>query len=121
MKCSKSRRFLGRSPRPRRGSLRRSPRPPSRKGLLAFGNRRFPPSALAISPTPMCSLVYPTFWTVTPLIPCPQSRSAGDVTGHTQDLSPPKRKILVPSLPIGSIHCIQLNRAYNEIFLCLPC
>src|SRR6218665_1722276 len=27
------------------------PRTPSRKGLLAFGNRSFPPSALAISPT----------------------------------------------------------------------
>ena len=42
MKCSKSRRFLGLR-------LRRSPRPPSRKGLLAFGNRSFAPSARAIS------------------------------------------------------------------------
>src|SRR6218665_3758445 len=30
--------------------LRRSPRPPSREGLLAFGNCSFAPSALAISP-----------------------------------------------------------------------
>src|SRR6218665_1300360 len=28
------------------GSLRRSPKPPSREGLLAFGNRSFAPSAL---------------------------------------------------------------------------
>src|SRR6218665_310761 len=30
---------------------RRSPKPPSRKGLLAFGNRSFAPSSLAISRT----------------------------------------------------------------------
>src|SRR6218665_2613591 len=41
LKCSKSRRKL-----PCWGSLRRSPRPPSREGLLAFGNRSFTPSAL---------------------------------------------------------------------------
>src|SRR6218665_4138480 len=51
MKCSKSLRFLGLRPRPRWGSLRRSPRPPCRNGLLAFGNRSFAPSALALSPT----------------------------------------------------------------------
>src|SRR5688572_32741961 len=39
-------------PRPRWGSLRRSPIPPSRYGLLAFGNRSFAPSALAIPPPP---------------------------------------------------------------------
>src|SRR6218665_167977 len=110
MKCSKSRRFLGRSPRPRRGSLRRSPRPPSRKGLLAFGNRRFPPSALAISPTPMCSLVYPAFYIVTSLIPCPQPRSTGDASGHTQGLSPPKRKILVTSLGLIAVELSQLPK-----------
>src|SRR6218665_729149 len=33
------------------GSLRRSVRPPSCKGLLAFGNRSFASSALAIIPT----------------------------------------------------------------------
>src|SRR6218665_365642 len=49
MKCSKLRRFLGLRPRPRWGSLRRSPTPPSREGLLAFGNRSFAPSALALS------------------------------------------------------------------------
>src|SRR6218665_3859906 len=48
-KCSKLHRFLGLRPRPRWGSLRRSPRPPSREGLLAFGNRSFAPSALALS------------------------------------------------------------------------
>jgi len=48
--CSKSRRFLGLRPRPRWGAYD-APRTPSRKGLLAFGNRNFPPSALAISPT----------------------------------------------------------------------
>src|SRR6218665_4195257 len=47
MKSSKSRRFLGLRPRPRWGSLRRSLRPPSREGLLAFGNRSFAPSALS--------------------------------------------------------------------------
>ena len=41
------RRFLGLRPRPRWGSLRRSLRPPSREGLLAFGNRSFAPSALS--------------------------------------------------------------------------
>src|SRR6218665_1574644 len=51
MKCSKSRRFLGLRPSPRWGSSRRSPRPPSREGLLAFGNRSFAPVALAITPT----------------------------------------------------------------------
>src|SRR6218665_3838923 len=50
MKCSKSPRFLGLRPRPCWGSLRRSPRPPSRQGLLAFGNYSFAPSALALSP-----------------------------------------------------------------------
>src|SRR6218665_3912758 len=50
MKCSKSRRLLGLRPRPRWGTLRRSLRPPSREGLLAFGNRSFAPSALALSP-----------------------------------------------------------------------
>jgi len=59
MKCSKSRRFLGLRPRPRWGSLRRSPRPPSRKGLLAFGNRSFVPSALAIFST---STTYERLW-----------------------------------------------------------
>src|SRR6218665_2228454 len=46
LKCSKSRRFLELRPRPRWESLRRSTRPPSREGLLAFGNRSFAPSAL---------------------------------------------------------------------------
>jgi len=32
------------------GSLRRSPRAPNREGNLAFGNRRFAPSSLALSP-----------------------------------------------------------------------
>src|SRR6218665_750181 len=41
MKCSKSRRLLGLRPRPRWGSLRRSPSPPSRGGFL--------PSAIAAS------------------------------------------------------------------------
>jgi len=47
----KLRRFLGLCPRPRWESSRRSPKPPSRKGLLALGNRNFASSALAISPT----------------------------------------------------------------------
>src|SRR6218665_4043318 len=51
MKCSKSRRFLGLRPRPRWGSLRCSPIPHSGKGLLAIGNRGFPPPALAIFST----------------------------------------------------------------------
>src|SRR6218665_1558620 len=38
------------APRPRWGSLRRSPRPLSREGFLAFGNRSFAPSAVALSP-----------------------------------------------------------------------
>src|SRR6218665_1433496 len=45
--------FLGLRPRHRWGSLRRSPKPPSRYGLLAFGSRSFAPSALTISLTPM--------------------------------------------------------------------
>src|SRR6218665_3789445 len=45
LKCSKSSRFLGLRPRPRCGSLRHSPIPPSRERLLAFGNRSFAPSA----------------------------------------------------------------------------
>src|SRR6218665_214838 len=36
----------GAPPRTPLGSLRRSPRPHSREGLLAFGNRSFAPSAL---------------------------------------------------------------------------
>src|SRR6218665_800523 len=63
--CSKSRRFLGLRPRPRWRSLRRSLRPPSRNGLLAFGNRSFAPSALAISPTRTYSLVYTAIYTST--------------------------------------------------------
>jgi len=59
MKCSKLRRLLGLRPRPRWGSLRRSPIPPSRYGLLAFGNRSFAPSALAISPPHSDILVGP--------------------------------------------------------------
>src|SRR6218665_2655394 len=49
---SKSRRFLGFRLRPRWGSLRRSPRPPSREGLLAFGNGSFAPSALNLHLAP---------------------------------------------------------------------
>jgi len=37
LKCSKMRWRLGLHPRPHWGSLRRSPRPPSRQGLRAFG------------------------------------------------------------------------------------
>ena len=48
--CSKSRRFLGLRPRPRWEAYD-APRILSCKGLLAFGSRSFPPSALAISPT----------------------------------------------------------------------
>ena len=55
MKWSKSLRFLGLRPRPRWRSLRPFPRPPSREGLLAFVNRSFAPSELAIWPTR-------TFW-----------------------------------------------------------
>src|SRR6218665_3404583 len=51
IKCSKSRRFLGLHLRSHLGSVRRSPRPSSHWGLLAYGNRSFAPSALAISPT----------------------------------------------------------------------
>src|SRR6218665_2690033 len=40
----------GAPPQTALGSLRRSPRPPSREGLLAFGNRSFAPLALALSP-----------------------------------------------------------------------
>ena len=47
----KSRRFLEIYPRLRWRSLRRSPRPLSRKGLLAFVNRSFAPSPLEISHT----------------------------------------------------------------------
>jgi len=57
MKCSKSLRFLGLCPRSRCGSVRRSLWLPSREELHAFNNRSFTPSALAISPTRMC-----TFW-----------------------------------------------------------
>src|SRR6218665_2175670 len=39
LKCSKMRWRLGLRPRPRCGSLRRSPRPPSREGLRTFGAR----------------------------------------------------------------------------------
>src|SRR6218665_696104 len=49
IKCKKWRRLRWLRPRPRWRSLRRSPRPPSREGLLAFGNRSFAPSALALS------------------------------------------------------------------------
>src|SRR6218665_1729326 len=58
VKCSKLRRFLGRSPRPRWERLRRSPRPHSRQGLLAFRNRSFAPSALAITQTHMFKPIY---------------------------------------------------------------
>src|SRR6218665_1190803 len=66
IKCSKSLRFR---PRPRWGNLRRSHRPPSREGLLAFGNRSFAPSALALSPILSIGLsVSPNFSNI-----CPQS------------------------------------------------
>jgi|SRR6218665_2354262 len=51
VKCSKLRWFLGRS-------LRHSPRPPSQHGLLAFGNRSFATSALAISQIHMFRPIY---------------------------------------------------------------
>src|SRR6218665_1224160 len=72
LKCSKSSRFLGLPPRPRWGSLRRSPIPPSREGLLAFGNRSFAPSSL--NP---------------PLAP---------PNKNTRPVSPPKHRILEPPL-----------------------
>src|SRR6218665_4207918 len=40
----------GAEPQTPLGSLRRSPRPPSRERLLAFSNRSFAPSALELSP-----------------------------------------------------------------------
>ena len=40
LKCSKVRWRLGLRPRPRWGSLRRSPRPPNREGPRAFGARQ---------------------------------------------------------------------------------
>src|SRR6218665_1247279 len=75
LKCSKLRRFLGLRPRPRWGSLRRSPRSPSREGLLAFGNRSFAPSAL--NP---------------PLAP---------PNKNPRPVSPPNTKILEPPLAIA--------------------
>src|SRR6218665_1165926 len=42
------------------GSLRRSPRPPSREGLLAFGNRSFEPSAHSPQYTPQTKKTHPT-------------------------------------------------------------
>src|SRR6218665_1948643 len=41
------------------GSLRRSPRPPSREGLLAFGNHNFAPSALNPSLAPQTKIPAP--------------------------------------------------------------
>src|SRR6218665_4113479 len=67
MKCSKSRRLLGLRPRPRWGSLRRSLRPPSREGLLAFGNRSFAPSALALTPIFPISVPPKVIYRFTPL------------------------------------------------------
>jgi len=46
-------------PQTQLGSLRRSPRPPSRDGLLAFGNRNFVPSALAIYTSPQLTVYLP--------------------------------------------------------------
>src|SRR6218665_1247897 len=59
LKCSKLLWFLGLCPRPRWGSLRRSPRPPSPEGLLAFGNRSFAPSALNPSLAPPTKIPAP--------------------------------------------------------------
>jgi len=87
----------GAPPGPRWGSLRRSPRPPSRNGLLAFGTRSFASSALALSQTRTYSLVYLRNFR---LWYFPQLRSACDAIDHAQGLSPPKRKILVTSLYI---------------------
>jgi len=56
------------------GGLRCFPRPLSREGLLAFGNRIFAPSAL--NPT---------------LAPAPPNK-------NTRLVSPPKHKILAPPL-----------------------
>src|SRR6218665_1765427 len=86
----------GAPPKTPLGSLRRSPRPPSRKGLLAFGNRSFAPSALAISPTWTYSLVYistsrPLFRKLHRRLP-PQPRSACDTIDHAKGLSPPPTK-----------------------------
>jgi len=44
---------------PRWGSLRRSLRPPSRDGLLAFGNRSFVPLAFAIYTSPLLTVYFP--------------------------------------------------------------
>jgi len=104
MKCSKSRRFLGLCPRPRWGSLQRSPRPASRKGLLAFRNHNFAPSARAISsPARTYSLVQPH----TASIPCLRLWYLAPPTSKCwwrhwpcSRLKPSKRKILVTSLEI---------------------
>src|SRR6218665_2707741 len=94
-------RFLGLFPRPCWGTLRRSPRPPSHKGLLAFGNRRFAPLALAIFPPARTYfLVYPMqvldHACVSDTLPLTSMRWRRH--WHAQGLSPPKRKILVTSL-----------------------
>src|SRR6218665_3334241 len=68
VKCSKSRRLLGLRPRPRWGSLRRSPRPPSRERLLAFGNRSFAPSALALTKIVPISVPPNVLYRFTPLL-----------------------------------------------------
>src|SRR6218665_1325145 len=60
MKCSKSLRFLGLRPRPGWGSLRRSPRPPSREGLLSFGTRSLTYTRVLINTPASRSQVFPS-------------------------------------------------------------
>src|SRR6218665_3954876 len=88
----------GAPPHTRWGSLRRSPRPPSLEGLLAFGNRSFAPSALAISSTWYISQLL-NRGSVTSDSAYPQPRSACNTIDHAKGLSPPPQtKILVTSL-----------------------
>src|SRR6218665_3612668 len=79
----------GAEPQTPLGELTTLPRPPSRNGLLAFGNRSFAPSALALSPTRTYSLVYLRNFRLSYF---PQPRSASDAIDHAQRLKPPKTK-----------------------------
>src|SRR6218665_1164138 len=84
MKRSKSRRFLGLRPRPRWGSLQRSPNPYNREGLLAFGNRSFRacnyPNAHVLVGIPASK---PPFHLI-----APQPSSSGYATGSTNTTHP---------------------------------
>ena len=72
MKSSKSRR----SPDPA-GGLLRSPRPPSRKGLLAFGNRSFAPSALSPFLAPQTKI---------PVLLAPQTQNSRTATANRPNI-----------------------------------